>query len=85
MGCLATQWCHGVPFAEDDVVVGIAQAGDRHVGQLELLQLSHDCGETVRQDTEMRGRQEREYEQSQGHSDNNLKKEKCKMKRNASG
>lgn len=43
------------------MVVGIAQAGDRHVGQLELLQLSHDCGETVGEDTET-GRQERVYE-----------------------
>lgn len=52
-GILVWVSCHSVPFAEDDVVIGIAQAGDGHVGQLKLLQLSHDCG-AVGEDKEMR-------------------------------
>lgn len=55
------------------MVVGIAQAGDRHIGQLKLLQLSHDCG-AVGEDTEMRDRQVKEYELPQGHSDGKNKK-----------
>lgn len=42
------------------MVVGIAQAGDGHVRQLKLLQLSHDCG-AVGEDTGMRDRQEEVY------------------------
>lgn len=37
------------PLAQDDPELGVVQAGDGHVRQLELLQLPHNCKETATQ------------------------------------